>query len=64
MAYIQDSTNPNSGGSENFRSGNNYFGTNNNQQADFALALVIVPEPASLALLGLGSLLMLSRRRA
>jgi hypothetical protein len=37
--------------SPNFRSGNDYFGGDNNQQADWGLALVAVPEPSTYALL-------------
>ena len=52
--------------SPNFRSGNDYFGGGNNQQADWGLALVAVPEPSTYALLlGLATLgLVLYRRRA
>lgn len=51
--------------SPNFRSGNDYFGSGNNQQADWGLALVAIPEPGTLALLGIAgvALAVTSRRR-
>lgn len=51
--------------SPNFRSGNDYFGSGNNQQADWGLALVAIPEPGTLMLVGiaLGALALTRRRR-
>ncbi len=60
LGYLQDFG---ISSSENFRSGNDYFAPGNNQQADWSLALVAIPEPASLALMGLGGLLILGRTR-
>ncbi len=58
LAYRQEESE-----SLNFRSGNDYFGPNNNQQADWGLA--IIPEPSTYAaLFGLAALgLVLYRRR-
>jgi hypothetical protein len=51
--------------SPNFRSGNDYFGSGNNQQADWGLALVAIPEPSTYAAIfgGLFLALALYRRR-
>ncbi|MCD8483108.1 MAG: PEP-CTERM sorting domain-containing protein [Verrucomicrobia bacterium] len=53
------------GPSPNFRSGNDYFGGGNNQQADWGLALVAIPEPSTYAVFaGLAVLgLVMVRRR-
>lgn len=51
--------------SVNFRSGNDYFGGGNNQQGDWGLSLVAIPEPGTIVLLGisLGALALFRRRR-
>jgi len=57
LGYYQD------GNSNDFRT--DVFGSGNNQQADFALALVAIPEPGTLMLVGiaLGALALTRRRR-
>ena len=51
---------------DNYAPGQGYatpFGSPVHDDADFTLAFVAVPEPASLALLGLGGLMLLPRRK-